>query len=858
MKKILSVMIVLCVMLSPVCAFSQEQSAYAYAKALETYEAGLFEEAEKRFLVLNEYENAQKYAVLCRARLLTAAGEFEQAQTLFAQMGDFELANAWLLYAQAEMHLKGHALTEAMEAYAGAALIAFSDLEMRGSLVGLKDALTERLSYVHALSQTLASVTIGEQTREGIEICFSAPGNPEGYLVVITMGETTEYPFVLGENASFFYKPKDGGFGDFTVRAHVKYGSTDGFSEPVRRALTAYNGGTEDREDFLTPLSECVQGVYGFVPAAPEITGIEQTESGVKIAWSESAGAEQYALYRHEGDTVTCIFEGGDALEYTDTEPVYETEGIYTVTASCEGRESAHSASASIWVNMRAPVLKPAEYAMGQVQFSWNSVPGASVYKIFRAGTDGNFAEIGLAASTEYADGSAEKGQVYMYAVAACSPNGEEKRSNIVPVSIPKDLAAPVLTKAELASKKIALSWTPVSGAEGYRVYRSQNGGAFLPVCDTFETHFEDEDIEYGAAYTYRVAALASWCGEIFGKETQIEIWEALERPVITYARYADESAHLAWNEIENAKYYTLFRICEADGRVESVYNGGEAAFTDQTVKPGNRYFYFVRAVSVWDVTADSEQSEISTYTVLKAPVLSADDSQYRRISMNWSVDRNAERYQVYRSDSPHSLGTLIYETQNHFYVDEAPLPEQCYYTVVALNRYQEEPAASNTVRVNVKTAKSIAEYTGDFIADASSYRKNNRPDVSAARLIDGDLGTSWDSMNERQGAWVYLSVTEPGMFEFNGFTIHNGKNLGPDERVTDSDTYWHKNCRVREILVYVDDRFVGAYLLSDIRAAQEIAFAAPVEGTSITFRIASVYQGTKYNDTCITEIELW
>jgi hypothetical protein len=51
-----------------------------------------------------------------------------------------------------------------------------------------------------------------------------------------------------------------------------------------------------------------------------------------------------------------------------------------------------------------------------------------------------------------------------------------------------------------------------------------------------------------------------------------------------------------------------------------------------------------------------------------------------------------------------------------------------------------------------------------------------------------------------------------------------------------------------------------GSYLdvpLEDLNAQQQITFDLPVETSSVTFTIESVYAGSKYKDTAISEISL-
>jgi len=73
--------------------------------------------------------------------------------------------------------------------------------------------------------------------------------------------------------------------------------------------------------------------------------------------------------------------------------------------------------------------IKPADVKTvsklpGAVNLSWDVSPGASVYNIFRAGSDGNFISIGSTSSNQFIDASASRGTSYQYKIQAVNSNG--------------------------------------------------------------------------------------------------------------------------------------------------------------------------------------------------------------------------------------------------------------------------------------------------------------------------------------------------------------------------------------------------------------------------------------------------
>jgi hypothetical protein len=150
------------------------------------------------------------------------------------------------------------------------------------------------------------------------------------------------------------------------------------------------------------------------------------------------------------------------------------------------------------------------------IQITWNSVSGATGYRIHRSGSaGGNYVFIGSASSSPYTDNGLSPGTTYFYRISTVRNAEESGLSGHVsaatqtgggtvqnPPPMPTGL---VVTSASPGS--VSLSWNSVSTATSYNVYRAatQTGTAarVTTVTDTFFTN----NIPANNSYFYTVAA---------------------------------------------------------------------------------------------------------------------------------------------------------------------------------------------------------------------------------------------------------------------------------------------------------------------------------------------------------------
>lgn len=132
----------------------------------------------------------------------------------------------------------------------------------------------------------------------------------------------------------------------------------------------------------------------------------------------------------------------------------------------------------------------------------------------------------------------------------------------------------------------------------------------------------------------------------------------------------------------------------------------------------------------------------------------------------------------------------------------------------------------------------------------ASSYlpaEKNH--DYFPSNVFDSDYKTLWCEGSKNDGVNERITVNLTNQIIIDELRVYNGFN---DER------FYYDNNRVKVLELLINEISFGNFTLEDTSKSQIITFNDKIIVNKIAFVIKDVYKGNKWNDTCITEIELW
>lgn len=273
---------------------------------------------------------------------------------------------------------------------------------------------------------------------------------------------------------------------------------------------------------------------------------VANADKGIKISWKKAKGAKKYLVLRKTTGKYKTIktVKGSKTLSFTDKTAKAGTKYTYTVK-TVNGSSNATASATSI---VRLGTVKSVKVSLGKdsdgvasVKLSWKKVKGAKKYEIYyaekKSSKYGKYKLYGTSKKTTYLEGDdwesegwTTSGYSYKFKVRAV--NGKSKGAFSAATGAFMYLDASEFTaKMDDDHNAVKLSFMPVSGAKGYKIYRSvgkgnksfklikdsskftkENPYEGLPIDseylkDMYTFTYEDKDIKYDEVYNYYVVA---------------------------------------------------------------------------------------------------------------------------------------------------------------------------------------------------------------------------------------------------------------------------------------------------------------------------------------------------------------
>lgn len=275
----------------------------------------------------------------------------------------------------------------------------------------------------------------------------------------------------------------------FKVRAYAKCGSKYLYSP----SCTSINA--------ITAMGK----VYG-------LTASSVAKSTATVKWSKTARADSYRVYLTNEETGTTKAYNTTAISYTFTSLSADTQYSVRVRAYNKSTNKYGSNSDYLYFNTApADVTGFTAKANGtSVALSWNRVSGATGYEIQictfdSQGKEGEYTKIATTTAAAYTAANLTPYESYGFRIRAYSTSevtayGDFVKSGMVKAELSKLQNLAVRDKT---NKSISLSWNPVSGATGYKIYIN---GSFTDAIGS-ATVYTAEGLSESTTYTFGVSA---------------------------------------------------------------------------------------------------------------------------------------------------------------------------------------------------------------------------------------------------------------------------------------------------------------------------------------------------------------
>lgn len=133
---------------------------------------------------------------------------------------------------------------------------------------------------------------------------------------------------------------------------------------------------------------------------------------------------------------------------------------------------------------------------------------------------------------------------------------------------------------------------------------------------------------------------------------------------------------------------------------------------------------------------------------------------------------------------------------------------------------------------------------------EANSIKQSDSSDYSAKSAVDGDVNTSWQENEEGTGEATGIKLSFDGNHKIRYIVL----NLGNWR----SEQLWEYNARPKTLTMQVGDSQTKEVEFSDEMKRFCLSFDEPLDASYISMYIASSYEGSRWNDNCISEVEIY
>ncbi len=209
------------------------------------------------------------------------------------------------------------------------------------------------------------------------------------------------------------------------------------------------------------------------------------TNSSVTFTWDAVPEALRYEIYTFDSASGTYVF---NTTAYTNSVTMYypaaTTFGIEVCAVVNAGGLDYRGTLSDIYVAATAPDaasgLAVTSITASSVALSWNSVPGASGYIVYRSKNAGkDYTICKVTNTTVYADEKLSSGTAYQYKVCAYAYNEKfsGQVSNIIDTSTNP---AKMTIKYKAGEQKVRITWSAVTGASYYDIYLGDAVNGYL------------------------------------------------------------------------------------------------------------------------------------------------------------------------------------------------------------------------------------------------------------------------------------------------------------------------------------------------------------------------------------------
>ena len=269
--------------------------------------------------------------------------------------------------------------------------------------------------------------------------------------------------------------------------------------------------------------------------------------------------------------------------------------GTATITVKTSNGKTA---TCKVTVNLPAPKITGLANTTGGIKISWNKVDGAYGYRLYYKPASGGWKRFKDTTATSFTDSGVVPNKTETYTIRCIDKNGNTISGfNSTGWSKKYTPDAPTISKLDITTGGIKLSWNKIAGVYGYRLYYKTSSGGWKRFKDTTATSFTDSGVSPNRTETYTIRCIDKNGNTVSGFYSRG--WSKKYTPVaptITRLSNTSKGVSVTWNKIAGVYGYRLYRKYDG-GSWTKVKDTTSTSFTDSGAKKGKKVTYTVRCI---------------------------------------------------------------------------------------------------------------------------------------------------------------------------------------------------------------------------------------------------------------------
>ncbi|MDA1263075.1 MAG: hypothetical protein O3B75_09300, partial [Planctomycetota bacterium] len=315
-------------------------------------------------------------------------------------------------------------------------------------------------------------------------------------------------------------------------------------------------------------------------------------------------------------------------------------------------------------------------------------------------------------------------------------------------------------------TNKVSVSWNAVSGATGYKVFRSGTAAAIGTVGSS-SFKFSDLTATPGTSYDYFVKTNGT--GGLSLPSLSNAGYRNLSAPTSVAAADGTSTLHVAvtWVASIGATGYQVWRS-NGSSAATQIGTAIQTPFNDVGASPGVSYSYKVKATGAVGVSSASAGN--SGFKALSPPtgVAASDGTSAASVVITWNPSPGATAYKIFRSGTSSAIRTVRAVTT--FSKTSAAAGVQYIYTVKAVygtlgmsgasipdTGYRNRPAPKNVKATDKGTTKVRVKWRA--VKGATGYEVFRSIGGAPAIVIASPTGLLFDDTTIASGTTAIYSV---------------------------------------------------------------------------------------------------